>query len=257
MAEIDFTPVALIKLRPPDEVVRVEETFADARRHVDALAGREIGGLCIKGVAGGPDNGWQHGNNRLWNFMTELAWATKGSDVSAIDLYQRQHRSATGDDVVPVVFTDDIELHFDGLSEFETDPETGELVPYERYPLYDPRLYRGVGHHITEAGRVVMVMDKLDTDELIYEEDYGMAGTIEETRPFTNPPSGEAVVLEADDYLAFHNFCVNGEQNYAHAALYPSPDRRSVLYSPYEVPSLRRAVTSLALRDLVEAQIID
>lgn len=227
-----------VLLRPPKEILRVVETFEEARALLGPLSEREIGGICLKGVASGVSLRSWAVSSELRQFAHNATAATKGSLFGEFDLNLRRlpltNAAATQGKIT--VFNDDIEMHFDGYFT-DTVTETGSVETSYWKPLIGREFYQGVSHHLTSRGSTTMVMDRLSSHRVTQlarnfkRIDLGVV----DTRPLKYPTKGEAVELESGDYLAFHSYAVHKMPVYAHGTTGSSPDRRSITYTPVSI----------------------
>jgi hypothetical protein len=226
-------------LRKPESIIKVVETFEEARIHTSALAQRSIGGICIKGVATGRSSEYWGENSELRDFAHIATTSTQGILAEPFDLKIRRlpRKRRTRKIGKITLFTTDSRMHFDGFTEEKFYPGEEFSNCFIRFPLIRPHLYMGVSHHITQKGQTTFVMERLSeskAEEMARNQLRGSEGVVDTNR-LVIPLKGEAVELEAGDYMALHSYGVYKQPLFVHGSTNSSADRRSIAYNPHEM----------------------
>ncbi|HUD06428.1 MAG TPA: hypothetical protein VMR34_00930 [Candidatus Saccharimonadales bacterium] len=225
------------RLRPPGDILRVVETYTEARRLLEPLAEREIGGICLKGAVTGVHSQYWAPDSELRKFAYQATSVTRGFLTNDFELLlRRQPRGNLAKAIGGVtVFKGDSEMHFDGFFT-ETFDESGVSTVNTKTPLIGEVFYEGVSHHITKSGTTTFVMERLSDHrvrKLARNQERKDLG-VTDTNPLNMAVQGEAVELESGDYVALHSYAVHRKPVYAHGSVNSSEDRRSVTYNPFE-----------------------
>ncbi len=221
---------------------------------LDELQGRDIGAICLKGVAHGSPREFWAPESELRAFTEAVANVTKGLLVE--DVYLSLRRMPRGSASASLgritTFNRDVSMHIDGVFD-ETFNDDGESMVTPKHPLIADVYYLGIHHHITRRGRTTLVMDRLSewkTKQLARNqtrEDLGVA----DTNAINCPIQGEAIDLTAGDYVALHAAAVYRQPVFVHGTINSSQDRSSVVFTP--MPML----TISSIPDASEWLIID
>jgi len=228
-----------LELRPAGDILRVVDSFSEARELLDLLSDCEIGGICIKGITKGLADMYLEAYAELYDFAQEATLYTQGLVFGDSTLrIRRQPLQNSSQNIGKVtVFGNDIGMHFDGYFE-EVFDGNGDLEQVtSRHPLIGRDLYGGVSHHLTRRGSTTFVMERLSSNRvtmLARNQQRGDLGVLD-TNPLIMPIQGEALLLEEGDYLALHSYAVYRHPVYVHGTINSSPDRYSVAYNPVAI----------------------
>lgn len=221
-------------LRQPREIIRVVETFDEARDLLGPLAHHDIGAICMKGVAlGSPDTYWKRGSE-LRQFAYLATMTTQGMFTPNFELGSRRlPRSGPESGRKLTIFTNDIGLHIDGSFTDDID-EDGNVDLDIKFPLLNKDFYEGVSHHMTWQGSTTFVMNRLSkyaVSELMRNQPRTGLG-LANTNKREYPMQGEAVELTEGDFMTLHTFGVYQRPVFVHGTTNSSPDRRSISIRP-------------------------
>lgn len=219
--------------RPADKIIKVVETFAEARSLLDSFAGRDFGAICLKGVAQGTPADFWTSDAELRQFAYDATRITRSPQMPGFTLISRlRSPQNTAEHRRVRVFDGNIAQHIEGVT-----ARTSEGSVTYLHPLFAPTAYRGSLHHITGLGSTTWVMNRLSdfaARQLVAGHPVVNGGTAD-SNPLDRPMQGEFVRLEAGDYITPHAFAVYGEPIYMHGTADSSPDRQSIGYLPRSV----------------------
>ncbi len=219
-------------LRAADSILKVVDTFAEAATYVKRLASRQIGGICLKGVVCQKTDNPLLANQDLNKFVHNVILSTSGPCFTNYQLRLRSKPLVeTTDPYEPTIFSEDEPMHFDGFYE-EHGNEDGSVGVIERYPLIRSVFYHGASHHMTTRGYTKFIMErvsKADIRSLARGQQLNDECLIN-TNPRSFPYAGEAIMIEAGDYIAFHAYGEYKRPLFVHGTLDSSEDRVSMSY---------------------------
>lgn len=231
-AHPELPDLSIIELRPPENILVVAHSVNEAREHLGDLADRTIGGLCVKNCVHEDRGQIYQGNVLIRDFMEEVADATKTYSGSVeLDIRRRPIEAPTDSEGPLTIFSENTYMHFDGF--YSTSIVDDEVVVTNEYRELHESEYKGVGHHITYRGVAAFIMERLTTLEatelaiqLLYAKNQENYFNTPATRL---PRRGEAILLEAGDYLALHQYPVMDRPMYVHGTAV-SLDRESIVF---------------------------